>query len=641
MSQRLLDRIDAPSDLRGLTYDELTQVAQEVRDTIISVITERGGHLASNLGVVELTLALHRIFDSPIDRIVWDTTNQTYTHKLVTGRRDDFQNIRLEGGLSGFGEPLESPHDTLCAGHAGTGLSIALGVAQGAAMGRRDSWTIAVVGDGAMTSGSSFEALNNIAHLSPENFILVLNDNGMSISENIGFLTNWRKRLITHPEFNAMIGRMKALSKRVPTGELMYRLVKRFNTGLAGLIVPTMFWTEMGFQYLGPVDGHDFKQLEETLRQARTSSGSVPLVHVVTHKGHGYEPAEDDPVKFHQPSSPLGDGSGAPTYSKVFAGTLSRLMRGDETVVGISAAMLEGTGLAEVRRDFPDRVFDVGIAEQHAVSMAAGMASAGLNPFVSIYSTFLQRAFDQVVHDVCIQNLPVTLIADRAGIVGEDGKTHHGAFDISYLRCLPNAVVAAPMDENELQHLVYTAYEHRGPFAIRIARGAATGAPLDRDLKVLPLGKGSVVREGGDVVIFALGKPVGAAMEAAETLAQHGISCGVVNPIFVKPFDVDLLLDSARNARRIVTVEENVLAGGFGSVVLEALAEAGLEEVSVHRIGMPDSFIEHGTAADQRHRLQLDAEGIAEQVLSVFFPDAASRLTEAGSEVAARASLGP
>ena len=637
MSERLLNRIDAPSDLRGLTHEELDQVAQEARDTIISVITERGGHLASNLGVVELTLALHRIFDSPTDSIVWDTTNQTYTHKLVTGRRDDFQNIRLEGGLSGFGEPSESPHDTLCAGHAGTGLSIALGIAEGSAMRRQDSWTIAVVGDGAMTSGSSFEALNNIAHLNPEKFVVVLNDNGMSISENIGFLTNWRKRLITHPEFNAMIGRMKALSKKVPTGELMYSLVRRFNTGLAGLIVPTMFWTEMGFQYLGPVDGHDFRQLELTLRQAKMPTGLVPVIHVVTHKGHGYEPAEDDPVKFHQPSSPLGDASGAPTYSKVFAQTISRLMGEDETVVGISAAMLEGTGLAEVQRDFPDRVFDVGIAEQHAVSMAAGMASNGLNPFVSIYSTFMQRAFDQVVHDVCIQNLPVTLIADRAGIVGEDGKTHHGAFDISYLRCLPNAVVAAPMDENEFQHLIYTAYKHQGPFAIRIARGAAVGVPLDSDLRVLPLGKGFVVREGRDVVIFALGKPVSAAMEAAETLARHGISCGVVNPVFVKPLDVELLLDAARSSRRIVTVEENVLAGGFGSAVLEALAEAGLEDVSVHRIGMPDSFIEHGTAVNQRHRLQLDAEGIAQQVLSVFFSGEASSRNETKKEVAVRA----
>ena len=634
MSDRLLDQIDEPGDLRELTHEELAQVAQEARDIIISVITERGGHLASNLGVVELTLALHRVFDSPRDRMVWDTTNQLYTHKLVTGRRDEFKDIRLEGGLSGFGEPSESAHDTLAAGHAGTGLSIALGVAEGAANQKLDSWTIAVVGDGAMTSGSSFEALNNIVHLNPEKFIVVLNDNGMSISENIGFLTNWRKRLITHPEYQAMIERMKALSKRVPTGELMYDLVKRFNTALAGFIVPTMFWTEMGFQYLGPIDGHDFKQLEQTLKQAMTPTGLVPVVHVVTHKGHGYEPAEDDPVRFHQPSSPLGDSSGAPTYSSVFAQTISRIMREDESVVGISAAMLEGTGLVGVQREFPDRVFDVGIAEQHAVSMAAGMASAGLNPFVSIYSTFLQRAFDQIVHDVCLQNLPVTIIADRAGIVGEDGKTHHGAFDITYMRCLPNAVVAAPMDENELQHLVYTAYKHRGPFAIRIARGAAVGVPLDSDLKELPLGKGSVVREGRDVVIFGLGKASNAALAAADMLTEYGIECGVVNPIFVKPLDIDLLLDTARSVPRIVTVEENVLAGGFGSAVLEALAEAGMDDVSVNRIGMPDLFVEHGTAADQRHRLQLDAQGIVERVLTGFFPDATKRSQQ---EVAAGA----
>ncbi len=635
MASRLLDNIDAPGDLRTLTHDDLSQVAQEVRDTIISVITERGGHLASNLGVVELTLALHRVFESPKDSIVWDTTNQTYTHKLVTGRRDEFKDIRLEGGLSGFGEPAESPHDALCAGHAGTGLSIALGVAEGAENRGLDSWTIAVVGDGAMTSGSSFEALNNIVHLNPERLIVVLNDNGMSISENIGFLTNWRKRLITHPESQAMVERMRSLSKKVPTGELMYRLAKRVYTGVEGLVVPTMFWTEMGFQYLGPIDGHDFKQLEETLRQAKKPTGSVPLVHVVTHKGRGYEPAEDDPIKFHQPSSPLGDSSGAPTYSKVFAQTLTSIMKKDKSVVGISAAMLEGTGLADVRQDFPDRVFDVGIAEQHAVSMAAGMASGGLNPFVSIYSTFLQRAFDQVVHDVCLQNLPVKLIADRAGIVGEDGKTHHGAFDITYLRCLPNAIVAAPMDENEFQHLVYTAYKHDGPFAIRIARGTAVGTPLDSDLKELPIGKGRIVREGSDVAIFALGKSASAALAAAETLSERGISCGIYNPIFVKPLDADLLTEAARSVRRIVTVEENVLAGGFGSAVLEALAEAGLDDVSVHRVGMPDLFVEHGTAADQRQQLQLDAEGIAEQVLNAFFPDAATHRSAEPQEVAA------
>ena len=628
MTDRMLDRIEGPSDLKSLTTDELEQVASDVRETIISVISERGGHLASNLGVVELTLALHRVFDSPKDSLVWDTTNQLYTHKLVTGRRDDFQHIRLEGGLSGFGEPSESPHDTLAAGHAGTGLSIALGIAQSAANQGDDSWTIAIVGDGAMTSGSSFEALNNIVHLNPENMVVILNDNGMSISENIGFLTNWRKRVITHPEYQSMVDRMKSISKRVPTGELMYRVVKRFNTGLAGLMVPTMFWTEMGFQYLGPIDGHDFKQLEVTLEQARKSTGSVPLIHVVTHKGHGYEPAEHDPVKFHQPSSPLGDSSGAPTYSKVFADTLTRIMRDDDSVVGISAAMLEGTGLVDVMREFPKRVFDVGIAEQHAVSMAAGMASKDIKPFVSIYSTFMQRAFDQILHDICLQNLPVALIADRAGIVGEDGKTHHGAFDISYLRCLPNAVVAAPRDENQLQHLVYTAYRHNGPFMIRIARGAAIGTPLDDELEELPIGKGEVLMNGDDLSIFALGKSCNAASEAADRLAEHGVTCAVVDPVYAKPLDVDLVVSEATRTRRIMTVEENVLAGGFGSAVVEAISDAQISGVEVHRVGMPDAFVEHGTAADQRRQLQLDAEGIVHQALNRFFPEVADRVQQ-------------
>ena len=626
MTDRILDRIDDPSDLKELTLEEAGQVAEEIRETIISVITERGGHLASNLGVVELTLALHRVFDSPRDSLVWDTTNQMYTHKLVTGRRDEFQDIRLAGGLSGFGEPMESEHDTLCAGHAGTGLSIALGIAQSATNQEQEAWTVGVVGDGAMTSGSSLEALNNIVHLNPERMIVVLNDNGMSISENIGFLTNWRKRLITHPEFQSMIERMKSISQRVPTGELMYRIVKRFNTGLAGLIVPTMLWTEMGFQYLGPIDGHDLKALEETLRQAMASRGSVPLVHVVSHKGHGYEPAEQDPVKFHQPSSPLGSGSGAPTYSKVFSETLTEIMRDDEAVVGVSAAMLEGTGLVDVMKEFPERVFDVGIAEQHAMSMAAGMSSKGMKPFVSIYSTFMQRAFDQILHDICLQNLNVSLIADRAGIVGEDGKTHHGAFDITYLRCLPNAVVAAPRDENQLQHLIYTAYKYDGPFAIRIARGEAVGVHRDGELRELPIGKGEVIMDGEDVAIFALGKSNSAAVEAADRLAEYGISCSVVDPVYAKPLDVSLIFDVARKAGRIVTVEENVLAGGFGSAVVEALKDGGIDDVSVHRIGMPDEFIEHGTAADQRQQLGLDAQGILDQILDTYFPDVAARL---------------
>ncbi len=620
MAMRLLDNIDSPADLKQLTLDDTAKVAQEIRDAIISVITQRGGHLASNLGVVELTLAIHRVFDSPIDRIVWDTTNQCYAHKIVTGRRDDFRQIRLEGGPSGFGEPAESPHDTLAAGHAGTGLSIALGIAQAADARRANSWTISVVGDGAMTSGSSFEALNNIVHLNPQRLIVILNDNGMSISENIGFLTNWRKRIITRPEYQFVVDRVHHIAARAPKGDAVYSLVKRFGGALDSMIVPTRLWTEMGFNYLGPVDGHNIEQLEETLRQAQAIRGMTPLIHVVTHKGHGYEPAENDPIRFHQPSSPLGSSpAAAPTYSAVVAQTLQWLMRRDDSVVGISAAMLHGTGLETVRREFPNRVFDVGIAEQHAVSMAAGMAASGLKPFVSIYSTFMQRAFDQIVHDVCLQNLPVKLIADRAGIVGEDGKTHHGAFDISYLRCIPNAVVAVPGDENELQRLIYTAYRRPGPFAIRIPRGTAVGAPLDSEPRELPIGRGAVLREGKDVVIFALGKTVSPAVDAAKQLEQRGVSCGVVNPIFVKPLDTELLLQSARSAGRIVTVEENALAGGFGSAVVEALADAGEHDIAVRRIGFPDAFIEQGTADSQRRQLGLDADGIARQIIDAFF----------------------
>ncbi|MCH7553086.1 MAG: 1-deoxy-D-xylulose-5-phosphate synthase [Chloroflexi bacterium] len=626
---RILDRIDEPAALRELDQQQLTQVAQEVRDTIISVITKRGGHLASNLGVVELTLAIHRVFDSPTDKIVWDTTNQCYTHKLVTGRRDQFDSIRTEAGRSGFGEPAESPHDILCAGHAGTGLSVGLGIAASHIITKKAAWTIAVVGDGAMTSGSSFEALNNIAHLKPEHLIVVLNDNGMSISDNVGFLTNWRTRITTHPEYQAMVARSKSMAKKVPTGELVYRLVKRLKGGLEGFTLPITMWSEMGFNYIGPIDGHDIEDIERALTQAKNFSGKPAFVHVLTHKGRGYAPAEEDPVKYHQPGSPLGAGTGAPTYSKIFAQTLSRIMTRDPNVVGISAAMLEGTGLKEVQEQFPERVFDVGIAEQHAVSMAAGMAKAGVKPFVSIYSTFLQRAFDQVVHDVCLQNLPVVLIVDRAGVVGEDGKTHHGAFDVSYLRCLPNAVVCAPKDENELQHLVYTGYLHNGPFAIRIPRGAALGVDLDPDLKPLEVGRGEVLREGKDVTIVALGKSVEYSLEAADLLDERGISCMVVNARFVKPIDEELLIRVTNATGRVVTVEENVLAGGFGSAVLEALTERNVKNFTPLRLGMPDAFVEHATAVMQRKILGLDGEGIARRILETFYPHLDIRSDEA------------
>ncbi|MBI3742961.1 MAG: 1-deoxy-D-xylulose-5-phosphate synthase [Chloroflexi bacterium] len=621
---KILDRVNEPADLRKLSYKELDLLAKEVRETIIGVITKRGGHLASNLGVVELTIALHRVFDSPNDKIVWDTTNQCYTHKMVTGRKDKFDSIRLEEGLSGFGEPMESPHDVLCAGHAGTGISIALGIAQAEQVAGSGRWTVGVVGDGAMTSGLSYEALNNIVHLKTKNLITILNDNGMSISDNIGFLTQWRQRMLSHPEYQAMVKRARRLTKKVPHGEIAYKVASKIKDGLEGIALPTQFWRELGFDYIGPVDGHDIAGIERALKQARNAT-RPPLIHLITHKGHGYEPAELDPVKFHQPSSPLGDASGAPTYSKVFAQTLIRLMERDPKIVGISAAMLEGTGLIEAQKLFPGRIYDVGIAEQHAVSMAAGMAQAGSHPFVSIYSTFMQRAYDQIVHDVCLQNLPVVLIADRAGIVGEDGKTHHGSLDISYLRSLPNMVVAAPRDENELQHMVYTGYKHNAPFAIRIARGAGVGVAMDKDLRELPIGKGEVLRQGDDITIIALGKSVNLSLEAAESLAKDGISALVVDARYAKPLDKDLVLQTAKATGKVLTVEENVTAGGFGSAVLETLSDAGVNGIEVYRLGMPDAFVEHATGAARRRRLGLDAQGIATKVREVFFKQRARR----------------
>lgn len=615
--ETILRRVNDPSDLQNLDYQELRELAQEVRATIIRVITKTGGHLASNLGVVELTLALHRSFESPKDKIVWDTTNQCYTHKLVTGRREQFESIRKEAGLSGFGEPKESPHDTLCAGHAGTGLSIALGLAQAQRLSGENRFVIGVVGDGAMTSGLSYEALNNIAHLAPSNLIVVLNDNGWSISENVGFLTHWRRKVAASPEYQAFVTRGQRLADRMP-GELAYKVVKRLESAQSAL--PTMIWEEIGFNYIGPVDGHNVRKLEAAFRRAKRSTGNRPvLVHVITHKGRGYKPAEEDPVRFHQPSSPLGSGAGAPTYSKVFADTASRLMAEDPAIVAISAAMLEGTGLSHTKKVFPDRVFDVGIAEAHAVTMAAGMAAGGFKPMVSVYSTFLQRAFDQIVHDVCLADLPVLFIVDRAGIVGEDGKTHHGSLDVSYLRCIPNMVLCAPKDENELQHLVYTAYKHGHPFAIRIPRGSGVGVVMDKELREMPIGKGEVLRDGTDVTMIALGKAIHPALEAADALAREGIQCMVVNPRFVKPMDETLVVHAARRTGRVLTVEENVLAGGFGSAVLETLSKARATDVTMVRLGMPDSFVEHATQAGQRGALGLDAEGIARRVREAFY----------------------
>src|ERR1700737_3452791 len=525
----MLERIDSPRDLDELSYEDVAQLAGDCRDIIIETITKRGGHLASNLGAVELTLALHRVFHSPKDRLIWDTSNQTYTHKLVTGRYRQFPTIRTVGGLSGFAEPSESEHDTLAAGHAGTGLSYGLGISLALQNDPNDTFVVTIVGDGALTSGPSYEALNNISHIDPKRLVVVFNDNGWSISENIGWLTRWRNRIMLDPKYQRFGGASQHLLSRFPYAEKAWGVARKIKTSVESLILPNTIWEELGLHYIGPVDGHDQQELEDALRVAREASKNGPVViHALTHKGRGYPLAEENPSKFHQPGTPAASAESSPryTYSQVFAKTLIELMKGDEKIVAISAAMLEGTALTEVRRRFPDRVYDVGIAEEHAVIMAAGMAKAGLRPVVSVYSTFLQRSFDQLIHDVALQSLPVTICIDRAGLVGDDGKTHQGVFDIAYTRVVPNMIVSAPKDENELQHLLFTAIGSGRPFAVRYPRGFGIGVALDKGLQTLPIVKGEVLRRGNALNLFAYGSMVPPAIEAANTLSSRGVDCG-------------------------------------------------------------------------------------------------------------------
>jgi len=629
----VLDRINSPRDLDSLSDPEVADLAEDCRKVIIDTITRRGGHLASNLGAVELTLGLHRVFKSPTDRLIWDTSNQTYTHKLITGRRDQFPTIRTPGGLSGFAEPAESEHDTLAAGHAGTGLSYALGMSVALQNDPAQPFVVAVVGDGALTSGPSYEALNNIGHLDPARFIVVFNDNGWSISANIGWLTRWRNRIFLDPKYQKLRGLTHGIVSKLPHGSSAWDLARKVKTSVESFILPNTIWETLGLYYIGPVDGHNQAELEDALKVARETArkGTPVVVHVLTQKGRGYAQAEENPSRFHQPGTPVAAaGSSAPqrTYSQVFAGTLIEQMKKDPRIVAISAAMLEGTALVAVQKEFPDRVFDVGIAEEHAVIMAAGMAREGLRPMVAIYSTFLQRSFDQIIHDVALQNLPVTFCIDRAGLVGDDGKTHQGVFDIAYTRVVPNLIVTAPKDENELQHLLKTALDSGRPFAIRYPRGFGLGVPLDAAPQAIPIGSGELLREGSDIHLLAYGSMVAPAMEAAAELGRQGIDCGVVNARFVKPLDTALLQRVAQLAPRILTLEEHLVTGGFGSAVLEEVERwrNASAEVRVHAI--PDQFIDHGPQAWQRAKFRLDPPGIADVVLEVF-PDLAR---EAGDE---------
>lgn len=620
----LLERINGPEDLKALSLGELERLAAEIRQTIVDVVVgQTGGHFASNLGSVELTLALHYVFSSPRDKIVWDVGHQAYPHKLVTGRRDQFPTIRQEGGLSGFLQREESPHDHFGAGHASTSISAALGMAvAGQLMGERFH-SVAVIGDGALTGGMAYEALNNAGSLRVP-LIVVLNDNEMSIAPNVGALPKYLSRIRTDERYTQAKHEVERILHRMPQGERLLELGKRMKDGLKEVVYHTMIWEELGFTYVGPVDGHNLRDLVETFQQVKEIDGPI-FVHAVTVKGKGYEPAENDPFKHHAASIKVpGAPPSPPRYQDVFGETLTELARDNERIVAITAAMPDGTGLLTFGKEHPARFFDVGIAEQHAVTFAAGLATQGMRPVAAIYSTFLQRAFDQVVHDVCVQNLPVVFAMDRAGFAGEDGRTHHGLFDFTYLRALPNMVVMAPKDEDELRHMLRTAIEYEsGPIALRYPRGAGVGVSMVGEPHVLPIGRGELLREGDDLTILAIGSMVLPAERAADLLAEQGINATVINARFVKPLDEELILSSVRRTGHVLTVEEAMAAGGFGSAVLELLSRERLF-LPTATLGIPDHFFDHASQARLRKKAGLDAASIARRAAELLGKDLAA-----------------
>jgi len=607
----ILDKINGPSDVKGLSRDELGELCSELRDLLVSKVTENGGHLASNLGVVELTVALHRVFDSPKDKIIWDVGHQSYVHKLLTGRRKQFPSLRQYQGLSGFPDRDESLHDAFTTGHGGTSISAALGMTLARDRAGDDHHVVAVIGDGCLTCGMTYEALNHAGHLGTR-LIVVLNDNGMSISPTVGAIARRLNVVRTTRGYVRAKKQTNRMLSLLPGGKKLQAALHRLREGVKAVVMPTMMWEQLGFTYLGPIDGHNIAELEIVLAQARNYYKPV-IVHVLTKKGRGYKPAEDNPTHFHG-LSPRSEGVGAiPTYSQVFARTVGGLLRDNPKVVVISAAMVEGNSLSSLVKKFPQRIYDVGISEQHAVTLAAGLATQGFIPIVAIYSTFLQRAFDQVLHDVCLPDLPVIFALDRSGIVGEDGKTHQGIFDLSYLSLMPNMIVCAPKDGNELQDLLYTALNTEHPMAIRYPRGRGTGVPLVSELHQLPIGKAEMMKHGEDIVIIGIGSTVMPSLEAAEHLALDGIDAAVINARFAKPLDTELILDVASHTKKMVVVEENVLSGGFGAAVLELLEQAGASDVKVKRLGIPDEFVTHGRQDLLRSLYHLDAPGIAKE----------------------------
>ncbi len=616
----LLNKINQPHDLRQLNITEMDSLAQELRELIIDTVSKNGGHLASNLGVVELTIALHRVFDSPRDRIVWDVGHQAYVHKILTGRRDEFPSLRQFGGLSGFPKRTESRHDAFDTGHSSTSISAALGMAVARDMAGDDYQVVAVIGDGSLTGGQAFEALNHAGMLRRK-MIIVLNDNEMSIAKNVGAMSEYLYRMRTAPTYSRIKRDVEVLLKNIPSiGQKVAHTAERVKDSLKYLLVPGMLFEDLGCTYIGPVDGHQLPLLLEIFEKAKTINGPV-VIHAVTQKGLGYAPAETNAGKFHGVgpfcvnTGEVCQSPAAPTYTKAFGDALADLAELDPSITAITAAMPDGTGLRNFSKLYPDRFFDVGIAEQHAMTLAAGMAAQGARPLVAVYSTFAQRGYDQILHDICLQELPVVLALDRAGLVGDDGPTHHGVFDYSYLRPMPNMTIMAPKDENELRQMLYTAFQLNAPCAIRYPRGCAVGVPLTPGWQQLPHGKAEQLADGTDVCLWAVGSMVELARQVQRELAGAGISAGLVNARFVKPLDRELLAQTAA-CGRLVTLEENVLAGGFGAAVLEAVNEfnAAAVPVRVLRLGVPDEFVPHGRKEELLALLQLDAASLVKRI---------------------------
>lgn len=615
----LLDKINSPADVKKLSDEQLKQLAAEIRQLLIKVISHTGGHLAPNLGVVELTLALHKVFTTPQDKLVFDVGHQAYIHKIITGRREQFPTLRQYGGLSGFPKRCESEHDAFGTGHSSTSISAALGMAVARDLQGEDYNVVAIIGDGSMTGGMAFEALNNAGTLHKK-MVVVLNDNEMSISKNVGAMSDYLYHLRTGETYNKIKNDIEGWLKNMEFGTDVLKAIRRLKGSVKYLMVPTSIFEELGFTYLGPVDGHDIHGLIEVLQAAKKIDGPV-MVHVLTKKGKGYKPAEESPNKFHG-TGPFEIATGkkitnpaAPiSYTEVFGKTITELADSDKKIVGLTAAMPDGTGLNIFAQAHPDRFFDVGIAEQHAVTAAAGMAAAGMKPVTAIYSTFMQRAYDSILHDICMQKLHVTMCLDRAGLVGDDGYTHHGVFDYAYLRSIPNMTIMAPKDENELRHMLKTALSFNGPISVRYPRGSGVGVDITEPMHELPIGKAEVLREGTELCFWAIGSMVQSAVQAADQLKEQGIDAGVVNMRFAKPLDKELLIEHAKRYGKIVTLEEGVLAGGVGSEVLEILDDAGLlQQCAVLRLGIPDEFVTHGDKKLLFRDLGLDTDAIVQK----------------------------